>query len=151
VVGKLVFVVPFVGYLPDEVKHNKNIFVFSILLPACLLILDEIKNIILYSNPTKARKVEKERKKIARRTSYVVKGNRLVTLIFISGLVFTGIVVNNLGENGHAVLGKEKTIENQGSLPLVYVLTPDDLRQRINIHFWYGVVAPDNGTQVTAP
>ncbi len=151
VVGKLIFVIPFVGYLPDTVKHNKNIFIFTILLPAGLLILDELKNIILYSDPVKARKVERERKKIARITSYVVKGNRLAAIILISGIISTGIVVHNLGENGHVVLGKEKTIDNQGSLPLVYVLTPDELRQRINIHFWYGVVTPANETQVIAP
>lgn len=152
VVGKLVFVIPLVGYLPDTVKHNKNIFVFTVILPAGLLILDEIRTLILYSNPAKARKVERERKKVSRRTSYVVKGHRLTAFILISWLVSTGVIVHNLGENGHVVLGKEKTIiENQGSLPLVYVLIPDDPKQRIDIHFWYGVITPANETQVTAP
>ena len=147
VVGKLVFVLPFVGYLPDMLKHNKNIFLFTVILPAGLLILDEIRNLILYSNPARARKVERERKKIARRTSYAVRGKRLATFILISGLIFTGVVAHNLGENGSVVLGKESTIKNPGSLSRVYVITPDDYGKRMDIHFWYGVLTPANETQ----
>ena len=62
VVGKLIFVIPFAGYLPEVSKH-KNIFLFTVILPAGLIILDEIRTMILYSNPAKARKVEKETKK----------------------------------------------------------------------------------------
>ena len=69
-------------------------------MPACLLIIDEIRNLILYSNPAKARKVERERKKIARRTSYVVKGKRLTALILISGLIFTGLAATTLEKMG---------------------------------------------------
>jgi signal peptidase I len=145
-VGKLVFVIPFAGYLPELSKH-KNIFLFTVIVPAGLIILDEIRTLILYNNPAKARKVEKEKKKIARRTSYVVNGKRLSALILISGLIFSGVVAHNLGENGHVVLGKETSIKNPGSLSRVYVLTPDDPGKRIDIHFWYGVLTPYNGTQ----
>ncbi|WP_052723130.1 signal peptidase I [Methanosarcina sp. WH1] len=144
VVGKLDFVIPFAGYLLDAVKHNKNIFFFTVILPAGLIILDEIRNMILYSNPVKARKVEKERKKIARRTSYLVKGKKLAVLIVIAGIISTGIVAYNLGENGHLVLGKENTIKNPGSLSRVYVITPDDYEKRTDIYFWYGVLTPYN-------
>lgn len=149
--GKVIFVIPFAGYLPDAVKKNKNILLFTVILPAGLIILDEIKTMFLYSNPAKARKVEKEQKKIARRTSYVVKGKRLAAFVLISGLIFTGVVAHNLGENGHVVLEKDTTIKNQGSLSQVYVLTPDDYEQRIAINFWYGVITPANETQVTVP
>ncbi len=149
--GKLIFVIPFAGYLPDAVKNNKNILLFTVILPAGLIIFDEIRTILLYSNPVKARKVEKEQKKIARRTSYVVKGKRLAVFVLINGLIFTGVVAYNLGENGHVFLQKEMTIKNQGSLSQVYVLTPDDYEQRIAINFWYGVITPANETQVTAP
>ncbi|AKB33764.1 Signal peptidase I [Methanosarcina siciliae HI350] len=147
VVGKLIFVIPFAGYLPEISKH-KNIFLFTVILPAGLIILDEIRNMLLYSNPVKARKVEKERKKIARRTSYSVKGKRLATFVLISGLIFAGIVVNNLGENGSLVLGKENTIKNPGTLSRVYVITPDDYGKRTDINFWYGVITSSNETQV---
>ncbi|WP_155396435.1 signal peptidase I [Methanosarcina barkeri] len=149
--GKLIFVIPFAGYLPDAVKKNKNILLFTVILPAGLIILDEIRTMLLYSNPAKARKVEKEQKKIARRTSYVVKRKRLAAFILISGLIFTGVVAHNLGENGHVVLEKNTIIKNQESLSQVYVLTPDDYEQRIAINFWYGVITPANETQVTVP
>ncbi|HII92470.1 MAG TPA: signal peptidase I [Methanosarcina sp.] len=149
--GKLIFVIPFAGYLPDTVKKNKNILLFTVILPAGLIIFDEIRAILLYSNPAKARKVEKEQKKIARRTSYVVKGKRLAAFILITGILFTGVVAHNLGENGHVVLQKEQTIKNQGFFSQVYVLTPDDYEQRIAINFWYGVITPDNETRVTVP
>jgi signal peptidase I len=72
-VGKLIFVIPFAGYLPEASK-NKNIFAFMVIIPALLLILDEIRNVILYSNPARARKLEREQRKAARRTSYAIKG-----------------------------------------------------------------------------
>ena len=150
VVGRLIFVIPFAGYLPETSK-DKNIFLFTVILPAGLIILDEIRNLIKYSNPARARKMEREQKKIARRTSYVIKGKRLVALILISGLVFTGVVTDNLGENGPLVMERENTVENPGVLSSVYVIMPDDSGQRLAIEPWYGVVSPANTTQVIAP
>lgn len=147
VVGKLTFVIPYAGYLPDTVKHNKNIFLFTVILPAGLLIFEEMRNLILYSNPAKARKVEKERKKIARRTSYAINRKRLAAFILIAGFISTGIVAYNLGENGHVILGKETTIKNPGPLSRVYVITPDEYGKRIDINFWYGVITPSNETK----
>jgi signal peptidase I, archaeal type len=149
-VGKLVFVIPFVGYLPEIVK-NKNIFFFMIILPASLIIVGEIWSIILNSNPRRARKVERERKKTTRRTFYAVKGKRLTAIVLISGLIFTGIIIQNLGENGPVILGKENTVENSGFLSMIYVFTPEDLNQTLAIDHWYGVVPRNNETQVIAP
>ncbi len=149
-VGKMIFVVPFVGYL-TEISRDKNILFFIIILPVCLLIIDEIRNLIKYSNPSRARKIEREQKKSARRTSYAVKGKRLAAFILISGLAFTGIIINNLGYNGPVILDKENTVENSGFLPLVYVFTSGDSEQRFNIESWYGVVSPANETKVVAP
>jgi signal peptidase I len=150
-VGKLIFVIPFAGYLPDLTKRYRSVFLLIVILPACLLIFGEIKNVILYSNPARARKVEKERKKAARRTSIVIKGKRLAALILISGLVFAGIVTFNLGENGSVILQSENTVDNPGFLSQVFILTPDNSEQTLSIHPWYGVVPPANKTQVTAP
>jgi len=149
-VGKLVFVVPFAGYLP-EISKSKNLYLLTIILPAIIIIIDEIKNLILYSNPPHARKVEKERKKKARRKFYKFNGKRLVSLILISGLIFTGILSQNMGENGPAVLERENVVENSGFLSLVYVFTPDDSEKMLAISPWYGVIPPDNETQVIAP
>lgn len=149
-VGKMILVIPFVGYI-TEISKNKNIFLLIIILPVCLLIIDEIRNLIKYSNPSRARKIEREQKKSARRTSYAVKGKRLAAFILISGLVFSGIIMHSLGSNGPVILEKESTVENSGFLPLVYVFTPDDLKQKFAIEPWYGVVSPANETKVVAP
>ena len=149
-VGKLVFVIPFAGYLP-EITKNKNIFFFMIILPASLIIIGEIWNIILFNNPQRARKVERERKKTSKRTFYAVKGQRLVALILINGLFFTGIIICNSEENESVILKRENTVENSGFLSMVYVFTPDDPKQTLAIDHWYGVVPKNNETQVIAP
>lgn len=150
-IGKLVFVIPLVGLLIDAFRHSKSILFIMVMLPACLLILDEIRSVILYSNPRRARKLEREQKKTARKTYYKIKGKQLLAIIFISGLVFTGIVAFNLGENGPAVLESESKINNSGVLPMVYVMTPDNSEIKFDIHSWYGVISPDNETKVIAP
>ncbi|MDY0129515.1 MAG: signal peptidase I [Methanosarcina vacuolata] len=150
VVGKLTFVIPFAGYLPEASK-NKNLFFLTVILPAGLIVLDEMKNIIKYSNPARARKIEREQKKVARRTSYIIHGKRLVTLVFITGFIFTGVFLQNMGENGSVVLGEENTVENSGVLSTVYVFTPADSEQKFAIEPWYGVIPSANATQVIAP
>jgi signal peptidase len=149
-VGKLIFVIPFVGYL-TEISKNKNFFFFMIIMPACLLIIDEIRNLVKYSNPSHIRKIENEQKKLIRRTSYTFKVKRLAAFILISGLVFTCIIMHNLGSNGHVILEKENTVKNSGFLPLVYVFTSDDPKQQFAIDSWYGIVSPANATKVVAP
>jgi signal peptidase len=130
--------------------HNNRIFfILIIMLPAGLLVIDEIRNLILYSNPTRARRVESERRKAARRTFYKIKGKQLAALLLISGFVFAGIITYNLGENGPMVLRSENKIDNSGFLPMVYVLTDDNSEQILNIHPWYGVISPANETRVT--
>lgn len=150
VVGKLTFVIPFAGYLPEASK-NKNLFFLTVILPAGLIILDEIRNIIKYSNPARARKVEREKKRTARRTSYVINGKRLAALVFITGFVFTGIFLQNLRGNGPVVLEGEYKVENSGILPSVYVFTPADSEQKFAIEPWYGVIPSANSTQVIVP
>jgi len=149
-VGKLVFVIPFVGYL-TEISKNKNIFILTIILPACLLVIGEIRNLVKYSNPSIARKIDIERKKSERRISYTFRLKRLTVLIIISGLVFACIITYNLGSNGSIIIETENTVKNSGPLPLVYVFTPEDIKQRFVIDSWYGVVSPANETKVVAP
>lgn len=146
--GKLIFVIPFVGLLLDALRHSKNLFFIVVMLPACLLIFDEIKNVILYTNTNRARKVERERKKTSRRTYYKIIGKRLASIILISGFVFTGIVAFNLGNNGPVVLERENTIDNLGFLPMVYVLTPDNSEQILDIQPWYGVIFKTNDSLI---
>lgn len=149
-VGKLVFVIPFAGYFPQASK-NQMFFFFTVILPASFLILDEIRTIIKYSNPTRARKIEREKKKISRYVSYKIKGKRLVVIILVGGFIFTGIVMDNLGENGPVILQEENKVENMGFVPSVCVLLPEDFEQRLAIEPWYAVIPPNNGIQITSP
>jgi len=121
------------------------------MLPAGLIILDEIRNMIKYSSPSRARKVEREQKKAVRRTSYIINGKRLTALIFITGFIFTGVFLQNLGGNGPVVLEEENTVKNLGVLSAVYVFIPTDPEQKFAIEPWYGVVPSANSTQVIAP
>lgn len=150
VVGKLTFVIPFAGYLPEASK-NKNLFLLTVILPAGLIILDEIRNVIKYSNPARARKIEREQWKAARRASYVIKGKRLAAIVIITGVIFSGVFLQNLGGNGPVVLEGENIVENPGFLPSVYVFTPVDPGQKLAIESWYGVIPSANSTQVFAP
>ncbi|PAV12557.1 hypothetical protein ASJ81_01365 [Methanosarcina spelaei] len=149
-VGQMVFVIPFVGYLP-KIAKNKNIFFLMVILPASLIVIGEIWNIILYSSPQHARKIERKRKKTTTKAFYEVKGKKLTALILINGLIFTGIITQNLGENGPVILNKENNIENSGFLSMIYVFTPDDPKQTLSIDHWYGVIPQNNETQVIAP
>ena len=149
-VGQMVFVIPFVGYLP-KIAKNKNIFFLMVILPASLIVIGEIWNIILYSSPQHARKIERKHKKTTKKTFYEVKGKKLTALILINGLIFTGIITQNLGENGPVILNKENNIENSGFLSMIYVFTPDDPKQTLSIDHWYGVIPQNNETQVIAP
>jgi signal peptidase I len=148
--GKLVFVIPFLGYLTEFSKY-KIFFIIMIIIPACLLITDEIKNIFKYSNTLRTQKIEKQQKKLVWRTSYTFKMKSLFTFTLISGLFFISIIMYNIGSNGPIILEKENTVKNSGFLPLVYVFTPEDLKQRFALNSWYGVVSPANDTKVFAP
>lgn len=150
VVGKLVFVIPFAGYLPETSKH-KIFFFFTVIIPATLIILDEIRTMIRYSNPIRARKAERKKEKVSRRISFIIQGRRLAAVILVSGFIFTGIVMNNLGENGPVLLQKENTVENSCFLPSVCVFIPEASEQRFSIEPWYTVIPPNNEIQVTAP
>jgi signal peptidase len=149
--GKLVFVIPFAGYLPDYFKRHVSYFLLMIMFSAGLLIRDEIKNLIIYSSPSRARKVEREIKKAERRISYKIKGLQLAAIVLFCGLIFTGIVAFNIGENGSSVIEREKQIDNSGFLPMVYAMTPNNLEQKLAIHSWYGVISPDKKTHITVP
>ncbi|AKB39686.1 signal peptidase I [Methanosarcina mazei] len=148
VLGKLAFVIPSLGLLIDAFKKSKIFFILMVMLPSGILVLDEIRNMMVYSNPRRARKLEREEKKIAKRTHYKIKWGKLAQLILVSGLIFSGVVAFNLGENGHIVLESENKIDNSGFLPMVYTIKPDNPEVMLDIYPWYGVLTPFNETKV---
>lgn len=148
VVGKLAFVIPFLGLLIDAFRTSKIFFILMVILPSGIIVLDEIRNMMIYSNPRRARKLEREQKKIAKKTYYKLEWRKLTQLILVSGLVFLGIVAFNLGDNGHIVLKSENKIDNSGFLPMVYTIKPDNPELMLDIYPWYGVLTPFNETKV---
>ncbi|WP_321418874.1 signal peptidase I [uncultured Methanomethylovorans sp.] len=144
--GKIVFVIPYAGYLPQNSK-NKTLFVLLILLPASILILDELKNIIMYINPVKARKAEKKKRKLSRRTSYKVKSKYLVSITCICCILFLPLLSPYFGGNGWFTLQDKYTKNNPGQLSSVLVLTPENGIQN-PLYPGYSVISPSNSTTV---
>jgi signal peptidase len=144
--GKIVFVIPYAGYLPQNSK-NKSLFIVTILLPAAILILDEIKSIIKYSNPVKARKAEKKKKKLSRHTSYSVQHKYPVFIVCISCIFFLLLLSPYFGGNGWFTLPNEYTKNNPGKLPSVLVLIPENGIQN-PLYPGYNVISPFNSTTV---
>ena len=148
VVGKLEFVIPSLGLLIDAFRKSKIFFILMVMLPSGILVLDEIRNVMIYSNPRRAKKLEREQEKIAKRTHYKMKWGKLAQLLLIGGFIFSGIVAFNLGDNGHIVLESENKIDNSGFLPMVYTIKPDNPEVMLDIYPWYGVLTPFNETKV---
>ncbi|WP_440947272.1 signal peptidase I [Methanosarcina sp. T3] len=149
VVGKLIFVIPFAGYLPEATK-NKAIFLLTVIIPSVIIILDEIRTIIEYSNPVRARKIEQNNIKVSRRSYSMIMGKRLIAIFLASGFIFSGIAIINLGETGSMFLQKDNKVENTGFLPSVCVLLPEDYKNRFAIEPWYAVIPPNYEIQVIA-
>ena len=144
VIGRLVFVLPLVGYLPGFLINNKIIYVLAIIVPVLLIIVGEIKIIIDYSNPFRARKIEKLNKKAVRKTLHTIKEHKLATVVLISGIILSSLIVPNARVNDQTIIEQDGTIHNSGYLPMVYISTHNDYT-----HHWYGIVTPDNETQIT--
>lgn len=150
VVGKLIFVIPFAGYLPEASK-NKEIFLLTVIIPAVIIILDEIRTMIVYSNPVHAHKIEYNKKKASRRSYFMIAGKRLTAIVLVSGFIFSGVAIINLGETGSMFLQGDNKVENTGFLPSVCVLLPEDSQNRLTIEPWYSVIPPNCEIQVIAP
>ncbi|AKB35718.1 Signal peptidase I [Methanosarcina siciliae C2J] len=150
VVGKLIFVIPFAGYLP-EVTKNKALFLLTVIIPSVIIILDEIRAIIEYSNPVRAHKIEHNNIKVSRRSYSMIMGKRLIAIFLVSGFIFSGIAIINLGETGSIVLQKDNKVENAGFLPSVCVLLPEDSKNRFAVEPWYALIPPNSEIQAIAP
>jgi signal peptidase len=146
-VGKMVFVIPYAGYLPAATK-NPLVLLVMIVFPALVLILDEVRKIIQYSNPVTARKMEREKRKPVRASPYVVHGRVLGGILFTTLLVSIILVAPYLGGNGNANLDGEYVFRNDGYLSSVSVITPADSTEVVNIERWYSVVPPANESLV---
>jgi signal peptidase I len=148
--GKLIFVIPYLGWLP-EVAKNKWVFFGTIIIPVVILIFDEIRNMLIYSNPSKTRKHEKEKKKLEARTTKNINYKWLTALTVPISVVMLIIMITNIGAMGSITINSRNTIYNNGFLPSVYVITTDDTNQQFNVQPWYGIIESQSSVQVNSP
>lgn len=127
VIGEMVFVLPYLGYAVDRAK-SKLIFILLVILPSLLIIADELRKIMIYSNPVLARKVNREERKKERkgRTLTVINYKRLSAILFAGLLVFGMLFIPYLTGCGYTEVSKTERIENFKSLPGVFVFNPVD-------------------------
>ncbi len=145
-VGEMVFVIPFAGYLPETTKST-SLFIVMIILPALLLVLDEIRNIMRYNNPIHIRKTEKNKRKIQRVPLHGIRSKRLIWIVSVSMLILAVLMLPTIMASEHTDLESEYAIKNNGYSQSVFVITPDDISQRLLITPWYAVV-PQNGESI---
>jgi signal peptidase len=139
IVGKAVFLIPFIGYL-FHYAREPLVFISLVIIPAGFIIADELRKIIRYSNPIlacRAKKEEKEKMKKKRKTITMVNYKRLLTILFISTIVFGAFSLPSLAESGYVKSEYIKSgtfkIENQDILPCVFVFNSSYQIQHENV------------------
>jgi signal peptidase I len=143
IIGKLAFVLPLVGYLPGFLKNNPIVYVLIIIVPALLLIYNEIQTIADYSNFIRARKIEKLNRKTTKKTLHVIKEHKLAEIMLIGCIISSGLVIPAAKVNDQTIIEKDSTIYNSGHFPIVYISTSNDYTKH-----WYGTAMPTNKTLI---
>ena len=148
VVGKPVFLVPFAGYLFGPKGSKTLIWLLFVILPAGIIIADEIRN-ILY--PSKARKKEKERRRRERRAIRIVNYKRFLMIFLFSTIVFGAVSLPSLTGSGYVTdinVGALK-IENRGALPCVCIFNIiNDTHRAISLSPRYAVLPPKSDIEI---
>ena len=151
VIGEMVFVIPFLGYALDRAK-GKLTFILLVILPSLLIVADELRKIIMYSNPVLARKTNREekKKKRKRRTLTVIKYRRLSAILFTGLLVFGWLFIPYLAGCGYTEVSKTERIENFESLSSVLVFNPVDRTDDVMLPN-YAVLPGKSAGEVSIP
>jgi len=150
-VGKATLVIPFLGYFFHYARETKLFLLLIVIAPAILIIIDEVRKIMIQSNPALARKAIKEEKKRRRRASRIINCKRLLLLFCISAIVFGAISLPFLVKSGYVTdinVGTLK-IENREVLPGVCIFnTINDPHGEISISPRYIVSPPKSDVEV---
>ena len=155
IVGKAVFLIPFLGYLFHYARETV-VFVALVIIPAGLIIADEFRKVIQYSNPVlacRARRKEREKKKKKRKSITFVSYKRLATILFISIAIFSAFSLPSFADSGHLNI-KSGTLKlvNQDILSGVFIFNSTVLIQHENKNIStsqnYLVLPPKNSTEV---
>lgn len=124
VIGEMVFVLPYLGYAVERSKKQMT-FIVLVVIPAILIIVDELMKIAMYSNPVLARKTDRANKKEKkRRTQTIVNYTRLSTIMLAGTFVFGALFIPYLTGCGYTEVSGTERIENFESLPSVFVFNP---------------------------
>ena len=100
IIGKVIFNIPYAGYAANS-AHSKFGFILLILIPAILIIMEEIKNI------------SSEKKKLSKnKTAEGSKGRRFLVLILIASLGIGLISTSNSSNLTHAYFSDSATSTN---------------------------------------
>ena len=151
VIGEMIFVIPFFGYALDRAK-GKLTFILLVVLPSLLIVADELRKIMIYSNPVLARKTNREekKKKRKRRTLTVIKYRRLSAILFTGLLVFGWLFIPYLAGCGYTEVSKTERIENFESLSSVLVFNPVDRTDDVMLPN-YAVLPGKSAGEVSIP
>ena len=151
VIGEMVFVIPFLGYALDRAK-GKLTFILLVVLPSLLIVADELRKIMLYSNPVLARKANREEKKKKRKRMplTVIKYRRLSAILFTGLLVFGWLFIPYLAGCGYTEVSKTERIENFESLSSVLVFNPVDRTDDVMLPN-YAVLPGKSAGEVSIP
>jgi len=147
VVGKPVFLVPFAGYLFGPKGSKTLIWLLLVILPAGIIIADEIMNILYLS---KARKKEKEKRRRERRAIRIVNYKRFLMIFLFSTIVFGAVSLPSLTGSGYVTInvGALK-IENRGALPCVCIFNIiNDPHRAISLSPRYAVLPPKSDIEI---
>lgn len=133
-VGKATFVLPFLGYFFHYVRENKLFLLLLVIAPAMLIIMDEVRKIMIQSNPVLARKAIKEEKRRKERKKRIkVDYKKFLAIFLILSIPFLIISVPSLAMSGNVdvvdqtfLKFEKQEIKNEGLVPCVLVFDSDE-------------------------
>jgi len=147
-VGRAVSVIPFAGYLPETTK-KPGVFILMVMIPALLIIIDEIMKINKYNNPMLARKEEKAQRKQKRVPARNLRTARLLGLVMACVLCFGWLALPGMLASGS--VQPDQTIQNKGVLPGVYTIRPVGAQYHSITTPSYGILPPSGEITINEP
>jgi signal peptidase len=120
IVGKTVFLIPFIGYFIHYAGKTMLFLLFFIITPAMLIIVDEMR---VMSNPAIARKMVTREKKKERKKRMKVDYKRFFSIFIIVSIPFLILSAPSLAKCGTVKDMDKQELKNEGLLPCVIVFS----------------------------
>lgn len=143
--GKVIFTIPYLGYLPSIIKDSK-LFIFLVIIPALLIITDELISIIKYSNPINYHKMEKENKKPPRKVLRKINWPMLYVFVIIGLSIAIALTMPYITMSEYSSTAiTNYNITNTGLLTCSYTIIPLDIQNYTPV---YGIIQPGNSSSI---